>query len=54
MEWSKNNIKINKIMELIIDFDVDQLKDIEIIKVKRDGKCLIFPLWEFWQVLNKQ
>lgn len=54
--WKKaikqSEIKISPVFhqQLFIDFDKD---DFEKIKIKRNGKTLIFPLWEFWQVLEK-
>lgn len=46
-------IKIQQIQELSIDFDAEQLNKIEVISLKRDGKTLIFPLWELWQILER-
>ncbi len=44
-------IKFKKVKSLHIDFDT--MNDLEIIKIKRGEKTLTFPIWEFWQVLEK-
>ena len=36
--------------KLFINFDETE---IEIVQIKRNGKTLTFPTWEFWQVLEK-
>ena len=47
-----SEIKINKKSYPQLEINFDQI-DFEVIKIIRDGKTLIFPLWEFWQVLEK-
>ena len=50
MNFKNTEIKLNEEKNLYIDFDV--LTDIELIRLKRNGKTLSFPLWEFWQILE--
>lgn len=44
-------IKLPKHENLYIDFDI--LKDIELVRLKRNGRTFSFPLWEFWQILER-
>jgi hypothetical protein len=36
--------------KLFINFDEAEF---QIIQIKRWGKTLTFPMWEFWQILDK-
>lgn len=47
------NVVVPKIKSIQIDFDCESLKDVEVIYLKRGDKTLTFPLWEFWQTLEK-
>ncbi len=48
----QSEIKIFEVFnkELFINFD--QI-NFEVIKIKRNGRILVFPLWEFWQALER-
>jgi len=35
-----------------IFLDMDNM-DAEIISIKRNGREIVFPIWEFWQTLEK-
>jgi len=50
---NQHEIKIYKVKSLGIDFDGGQMKDVEVIKIKRNGITLTFPLREFWQRLER-
>jgi hypothetical protein len=47
-----STIKITQIKYGKICIDLD-LTEFEVIEIKRNDKTLIFPIWEFWQILEK-
>jgi hypothetical protein len=44
------NITMPKYKAIYVDTDT---LDAEIIHIKRNGRTLTFPIWEFWQTLEK-
>lgn len=48
----QSEIKISPVFykQLFINLDQDHF---ELIKIKLNEKTLTFPLWEFWQVLDR-
>lgn len=54
IELSYNpNIVVPKIKSIYLDLDGEYLKDVEVVTIKRGDKTLTFPIWEFWQTLEK-
>lgn len=51
MNFKDTEIKLPKEENLYINFDI--LKDIEVVRLKRNGRTISFPIWEFWQTLEK-
>ena len=53
---SKNDriLTMPKIKKIVINLDQNQFENVEQITLTRFGKTIIFPLWEFWQTLEKQ
>lgn len=52
MNIKDTEVKHQKVIDLFINFDF--LPEIEVVGLKRNGKTIYFPLWEFWQTLQKQ
>lgn len=48
----KSEIRIFQIENKSLLIDFDQI-NFEVIQIKRNGRTLTFPLWEFWQILEK-
>ena len=44
------NIQIPKYKKIYIN--LDGFPDVEVVEIIRDGKKLVFPTWEFWQLLK--